>query len=1113
MYSESDITEARLRRVRGQLIRPNIWSPSTPLAASAWEVASRPDGRAGEPVDVSVAVAAEFAPVATGSPWGAPWGTTWFRFTATIPDEFAGRPVDAIIDLGFTGDGPGFQAEGLVWRVGPDGEWLPWRGLHPQNHTFRISDSAVAGDAVELLVEAASNPSFHGPNPNSDIVTAGSTPIYRLGRCAIALHNADLDALNHDYRTVWGWLRQLPANEPRHNDLLVAVEASLAALDPLDVVSTAGAAREPLLRVLSVPASPSAHRVSAIGHAHIDSAWLWPLRETVRKCARTFSNVLRLMDDEPEFKFGCSQAVQYEWMRRHYPSIFAGIKEAVARGQWIPIGGQWVEADGNITGGESHIRQLLHGQRYFREHFGVTCSEVWIPDVFGYPATLPQFFRLGGAERFLTQKLSWNRTNRFPHSTFWWEGIDGSRVYTHFPSVDTYNATLAPAELAFSVHNFKNHGSAHTSLMPFGFGDGGGGPSPAMIEQYHRSKDLEGSPRLVIESPEEFFDRAMEDDPEPPVWVGELYFEMHRGTYTSQARTKVGNRRSEVLLREAELWATVAALESPGYEYPSAQLDELWKTVLLHQFHDILPGTSIGWVHREAEETYAEVAERLERIIHGAVGELAAGVAGVSSVTAASESTGLANAVASGSGTTVVLANAAPFDFDSVVVIPQDNSGPDGAVSDPGFPDSRGLAVQKLSDGGSAIRASVPALSVGVCRALPVDNHVVATGRSMSNGIVSIVLDDDGSVTSLVHLPTGREAIVDGGRGSVWQLHHDLPLEYDAWDIENYYRDRVENLTNVESIELVDSGPALARLQVTRSFGSSRLIETFEQRAGSPRVDIHIELDWHERDHLLKVAWPVAVSTTEATRSIQYGHIRTPIHTNTSWDAARFELCAHHWIDVSETGFGVAMLNNGRYGHDVTRTRSDDGSPTTTMRLTVAKGSQFPDPQADLGRHEFTYSLMPHCGLGSLPDVIAEGYRLNMPVRVVDAPAGAEVMAASAGDSTGAAAEESPTVTTSVGPAVGAVAVTDPGVVVEVAKLAEDGSGDLVIRLWESLGATVTTTVRFGLPVETARLTDALEDGAPPTPAPVLEPLGERELRLSLAPFQIATIRVTLATP
>ena len=1050
MFMERDIIERRLARIRRQLIQPRIWEPTVPFEVACWEVPSDESGRPGEPVPVAEALAADFSTMEQGSPWGRPWSTAWFKLRATVPPEFDGRPVEAIVNLGFTFMMPGFQAEGLIWSEGPGGEWIPERGVHPQNHTFRLTDSGRSGDVVELLVEAASNPTLFdlNPNPDSDVVTAGRGSIYRLGQLAIAVVNTDLYELEADYSCLHGWMRELPQNEPRQAEIVLALDASLDALDPLDVVGSAARAREQLAAVLAKQAVPSAHRVSAIGHAHMDSAWLWPLRETVRKCSRTFSNVLRLMEDDPEFVFGCSQAAQYEWMQEQYPSVFAGMQAAAERGQWTPIGGQWVEADGNVTGGESHIRQLVHGQRFFREHFGRTCTEVWIPDVFGYPASLPQIFRLGGAERFLTQKLSWNRTNRFPHHTFWWEGIDGSRVYTHFPPVDTYNATMEPRELAHLVRNFSDHGASNRSLMPFGYGDGGGGPSRQMLDRYHRSKNLEGSPRITIEAPETFFDRTMTDYPEPPIWVGELYLEMHRGTYTSQSRTKVGNRRSEMALREAELWSATAfgGLEADGY--PAARLDRLWKTVLLHQFHDILPGSSIGWVHREAEDTHREVLRELDQLIGAALGRLASG----SSIP--------------------LLANAAPHDRDEVVVI----EPVDGIV---------GGATQTLADGRIALRVELPALGVGPAVALDPQTPVVADARSLHNGVISVRFADDGSISSLVHLATGREAVAPGERANTWHLHHDLPLEFDAWDIEPYYRKRVENLDTVESIQLIDAGPLVARLRVTRTFRSSRLVETFELRAGSPRLDVEVELDWQERDHLLKVAWPIDVSTTDVVRHIQYGHIRTPIHTNTSWDTARFEICAHHWIDVGEAGFGVALLNNGRYGHDVTRTRGSDGAPATTMRLTVAKGAQYPDPLADLGEHRFTYALMPHAGKLRKAGVLAEGYRLNLPVRVVGAGGPGHDVAAPL------------------------VAVDTTSVLVEAVKAAEDGSGDLIVRLWESFGGQATTTVRFARPMSSARLTDALEDGPPPVPAPALVVFDESSVSLSVRPFQIATLRVT----
>lgn len=1069
MHVDRSIAESRFANVYYRHVLGALVESRQRFVAEAWEVPGDGAGQPGEPVPVETALAATYTPIAVGAPWGPPWATTWFRLTAVIPEAMSGRPVDVVIDLGFDANEAGFQAEAMVWRQHVDGDWRPFRGIHPRNNSFRLTDSAVAGERVDVLVEAASNPSITDgfPDPNSDILTSPRTPRYVLRTFDLRVVAQDVWELHEDIHICRGLLTVLGEHDPRRAEIFMALERCVDALDLTDVVGTAADARSQLAPVMSRPAVPSAHRISAIGHAHIDSAWLWPLRETVRKCARSFSNVLRLMEDEPEFKFACSQAAQYEWMANTYPTIFADIQTKAEGGQWVPVGGSWVEADGNLPSGESHLRQLVHGQRFFREHFGTQCREIWIPDVFGYPASLPQIFRLGGADRFLTQKLSWNRTNRIPHNTFLWEGIDGTRVYTHFPPVDTYNAMMDVGELTHSVENFADHGATDRSLMPFGYGDGGGGPSPDMMRRFHQVRDLEGLPRVEIESPETFFDAAQAEYPDPPVWFGELYFEMHRGTYTSQARTKVGNRLSELALREAELWSTMAFGAAPENGYPLAVLDRQWKTVLLHQFHDILPGSSIGWVHREAEATYAEVLETLGGLIDAALVRLTSG------------------------SLAATLANPAPHDRDEVIVVPNVVGSPTGS------------GVQALADGSVAYRAQVPAMTLTPAVAVAVDSPVtvksVGATTVLANNRMTVAIDSDGCVTSLVHHATGRESIAPGERGSRWQIHPDYPIEYDAWDLEEYYRRRVTNLDAVSSIEVVDAGPIVARVRVTRSFGSagsstgvSTLIETFELRADAVRLDVHIDLDWQERKQILKVAWPLDVHTDDVIRHIQYGHIRTPIHTNTSWDTARFELCAHQWIDVGEPGFGVAMLNNGRYGHDVTRTRTDAGETSTTMRLTVVKGAEFPDPLADLGRHQFTYAVMPHAGRLRRLGVIEEGYRINMAVRAVPA---------------------SPVVgsTSSVVPPV--VTCSDDRVIIEAVKAAEDGSGDVIVRCYESHGGRASGILTFGRPMDSIELTNALEDEPAPEPAPALTNVSATTVTISLRPFQIATVRCQPAPP
>ena len=1048
-------------------LKPAIVGQRAVLDVTAWHAP-------GEPVPVNEAVAQPFEPFPIGGMWGAPWGTTWFRMSGEVPPEWAGARVEVCIDLAFSGS-PGFQSEGTVWHRRGGGEWVPMRGIHPYNHEWVVAEPAAGGELFDVLVEASANPPmvWQGPSANSDIVTAGRTPIYSLARAELRVVHADAWHLREDIRVLQPLMRQLSWDDPRRHEILRALERCLDALVLDDITGTAAAARAELVDVLAKPAVPSAHRISAIGHAHIDTAWLWPLRETRRKCARTFANVLSLSETYPELKFACSQAAQYEWMLESYPSIFEGIAAAVADGRWIPVGGMWVEADTNLAGGEALIRQFVHGQRFFREHFGVTCTEVWIPDVFGYPASLPQIMRLAGCDRFLTQKLSWNTTNRFPHHTFQWEGIDGSTVFTHFPPVDTYNATFAAHELAHATANFSEKGRATRSLMPFGLGDGGGGPNRTMLEQYRRARDLEGLPTSTIESPEAFFDAAIAEYPNAPRWVGELYFEMHRGTFTSQASTKAGNRRCEMKLREAELWCLAAdgALADDGY--PVEELDRIWKTVLLHQFHDILPGSSIGWVHREAAETYAALGKELDGIITGALARLA-----------------------NEAGSDVLLASAAPHDRDEVVAVPE------GTVVGPD--------VQPLADGRVVVRVRVPAMGTAPAAALAIDEPVVVTDRTLDNGLVRVEIGDDGVMRSIVDRRagvvggpgsgSGRELLCAGGRGNLLQIHEDYPNAFDAWDIDDFYRHQVTDLTEVEAIVTTAPGPVAGAISVTRRFRSSRIVQTIWLRAGSARIDVMNDVDWHERDHLLKAAFELDVHTEQLTREIQFGHLSTAIHTNTSWDNARFEVCAHKWAAVTEPGFGVALLNDSKYGYDATRIRAADDATATSLRLTLLKGAQYPDPIADEGHHRFEYSLLPFSGTLAESDVVAEGYRLNLPVRASARPSRAR----SSGDRP---AGDRP----SASPPRSFVSSSHPAVIIEAVKPAEDGSGDLVVRCYECSGGRASAAVQLAVAVESVTETNAHEVADATLPSVSAQLVDPHTASVSLRAFQIATLRFRLA--
>ncbi|WP_328320571.1 alpha-mannosidase [Streptomyces sp. NBC_00388] len=1024
MHDDRSLVEGRLERALSQFIRPAQYPDRVGLALSVWHVP-------GEPVPVAEALRGTYEPFTAGTRWGRPWSTSWFRLEGAVPEAWAGRRVEAVIDPGFTGEGPGFQAEGMVYDAGG----VPLKGIHPRNRHVPVAAPAAGGERVHLLVEAAANPVVlrHGfaPTQLGDVLTAGDEPSYRFTAADLAVLDETVWQLVIDIEVLSELMRELPADRSRHHEILRSLEDMLDALDLHDVPGTAAAGRAALAPALARPADAGAHRISATGHAHIDSAWLWPLRETVRKASRTFANVTALAADYPELVFACSQAQQYAWVKEHQPHIWQRIKKAVADGNWAPVGSMWVESDANMPGGEALARQIVHGRRFFAEELGATTEEIWLPDSFGYTAAFPQLAKLAGIRWFLTQKLSWNQANRMPHHSFWWEGIDGTRVFTHFPPVDTYNSQLHGAELAHAERNFAEKGRATRSLVPFGWGDGGGGPTREMLEKARRLRDLEGSPRVEIEKPSAFFAAAEEEyGRQAPVWSGELYLELHRATYTTQAKTKQGNRRSEHLLREAELWATAAALRSPAYAYPHDDLDRIWKTVLLHQFHDILPGSSIAWVHREARETYARVREELEAVVDGAVAALELGP-DVRPLGGAHEPR--------------AVLNASPYGRREVV------GSADGPL--------RLVDVPPLGSG--PLTGAADAAAAAVTR----DGPAVV----LDNGLLRVTVDADGLLSSVRDLTADREVLAPGSRGNLLQLHPDHPNQWDAWDIDRHYRRSCTDLTGADSVEVVSEGPLRAAVRVVRSFGSSRITQELRLDAASPRLDILTEVDWQESEKVLKAAFPLDVHAERSTAEIQFGHVHRATHTNTGWDAARFEICAHRWLRVAEPGYGVALLNDSTYGHDVTRAEHPDGLGTT-VRLTLLRAPHSPDPETDLGTHRFGYALYPGAGT---TDAVREGLALNLPLRAADAP----VLA--------------PLVTTG-----------HPAVTVESVKLADDRSGDVVVRLYESAGGRADATVGFGFPVGRAEVTDLLE-------RPLREvAAGGEELRVSLRPFQILTLRL-----
>ncbi len=996
----------RFGRFHEELVAPNVYPHRMPLQVSAWKV---PD----EPVPFEVAVAQQYEPFQIGTEWGLAWSTIWLHVTGTVPGEWLdGRSIEILMDLGFRAQMEGGQAEGLAFR--PDGTII--KAIEPFNRYLPVEDPEHG--VIDFYLEAAANPevgiggSWH-PTPYSSKATVPDTPLYVLRQMDVAVRDDDVWELDQDMQLLRELVDELPPDLPRRAGLVAGLNRAIDAVDPHDVAGTAAAARAVLAPILAKPAYASAHHLVATGHAHIDSAWLWPIRETVRKCARTFANVIALMDDEPDMVFSCSSAQQYSWIKQYYPELWERLKEKVAAGQFVPVGGMWVESDTNMPGSEALARQFVQGKKFFMDEFGIEPLEVWLPDSFGYSGALPQIARAAGSRWFFTQKMSWSEVNQMPHHTFLWEGIDGTRIFTHFPPVDTYNSRLAAFELAKAERQYKEQGHGTMSLVPFGYGDGGGGPTREMVARARRTADLEGSPTVRLGAPEQFFREAEAELERPSTWTGEMYLENHRGTYTSQLPTKQGNRRSEHALRAAELWATTAAVRT-GAAYPYDDIEGCWQTVLLQQFHDILPGSSIAWVHREAEVNYGRVLADLDAVVSQSLAAL------------------------TGEGDVELLVNSAPRTLQGVAPM--------------------SVSTSPAPDGGVPVVLSRDATS----------------GLVLDNGVVRVVIDADGHLSSVLDLRANRELIPPGRVGGLLQLHNDRPSMYEAWDIDAHITRRTDDVVHAERVEIVQESDDEVTVEVARSFRSSSVVQRITLARGSAVLRFTLDVDWHESRTLLKLSFPTDVLADRAASESAFGYVYRTTHTNTSWDLAQHETCAHRWVHVGEPGFGVAVANDSTYGHDITRQQyGEDGPVGTTIRLSLVRGPQFPDPDADQGRHHLAVSLVVGADIS---DAVLEGQHLNQPVRRVRGAAAVAPLLSSSSE----------------------------GVVVEAVKLAEDRSGDVVVRLYESLGRRTSTTIDTSFDAAEVVRTDLLErrvDGD-------LDVSGH-STTLHLRPFEIVTLRFT----
>ncbi|XP_029655059.1 alpha-mannosidase 2C1 isoform X1 [Octopus sinensis] len=879
-------------------------------------------------IPVNVAMAADYKPVKVGQSFGPIWSTHWFRLTVVIPDSYINEAVYLLWKS---------ESEAMVWHNGQPIQGLS--GLHNRME-YLLTDKATKDNLEYVLyIEMACNTLFGVGN--GMISPPDENRKFTLSKVEIATRNQLVYHLLRDFDILYGMAKHFPETSERGYQALYAANNMInTCLEHTpEVYNSAIKISE---KFFSERNGDACHTIHAIGHCHIDTAWLWPYAETIRKCARSWSSTLSLMEKFPNFKFACSQAQQFEWIKQHYPSLYTKIKAAVKSGRFIPVGGTWVEMDCNIPSGESLIRQFLYGQLFFKSEFDLFCSELWIPDTFGYSVQLPQIMKHCGINKFVTQKISWNLVNKFPHHTFWWEGLDGTTVLTHFPPGDSYEMTGTVEEVMKTVENYQDKGRMSHTMYLFGHGDGGNGPDENMLERLNRLEDISGLPKVCMSSPKEFFAAVCNENTSMLCkWKGELYLELHNGTYTTHGKYKMYNRQSEFLLYNAELLSTTAMLISSEFVYPQEELVRLWQLLLLNQFHDVIPGTSINMVYKDSEKHYKDIQASGKALIDAAVHCTQDNV----------------------KCKTPLVINTLMWKRDEVSTLPQQYHTDECQIDHEG---------NKLVLYSSHDLYHTNIIQVRNCKSKAYEDGEYIF---MENEVLSVKLDFCGRITNLKVNNTGKEFILHKGLGNQFVIFNDVPLYWDAWDVMDYHLETRKIIKDVDKkATIIESGPIRSTVKVhLRISNSSYIIQHIILDSNCPFIKFKTEVEWNESHKFLKVEFPFNLTTARASYETQYGFLERPTHSNTSWDSARFEVCGHKWADLSEYGYGVAVLNNGKYGYSAF---------DNVLRLSLLRSPKSPDPEADMLNHEFTYALMPHKGSLQESGVIRQAYNLNCPLIV-----------------------------------------------------------------------------------------------------------------------------------
>lgn len=988
--------------------------------------------------------------------WYGPDKHYWFRVNVTVPDSFDGQPlwmhVATQIDEWDDGKNPQF----LLFV---DGD--PVQGVDMNHRDILITSCAKAGQTYRLDLQSYTgtlhsefnlivylqqiDPEIMGLYWDLQVPLDGFSRMDEQSQSRMALEKVMNDAINLlDLRTPY---RQdylnggpcMPSNMPvvPHSDAYFeSVRAARAYLQKHlyeelggydDVIAT------------------------CIGHTHIDVAWWWTVEQTREKVARSFATVLKLMDEYPSYKFMSSQPQLYAFLKERYPELYARIKERVAEGRWEPEGGMWVEADCNVTSGESLVRQFIHGKNFFRQEFDKDNKILWLPDVFGYSAALPQIMKECGIEYFMTTKIAWNQFNKLPCDTFMWRGIDGTEILTHLITTQdpnqseqsfftTYNGKLHSAALMAGWKRYQNKNINNDILISFGYGDGGGGPTRAMLETGDRlAKGVTGIPKVRQEGSLTYFrelDQRVRDNRRLPTWEGELYLEYHRGTYTSMARNKRSNRKAELHMMDLELLGVLAA---DKVAYPAKDTDAMWKTILINQFHDILPGSSIHEVYEVTKQEYAELEEKIARL---EAERTAALVQPTQNVT---------------------LFNTKGFTSDEVVALGDVKASalraPDGSV----YP------VQQTADGAIAFVRALP--SKGYMTFVPAEGETAALpfhqeGSVLETPFYTVEIAPDGTFSRLFDKENRREVFKAGQCGNLLRMYEDKPIYYDNWDIDEFYTEKYWDMKDVQSMTWTEMGPVRATLEIVRKESLSTICQKIHFYADDRRIDFETVVDWKEHQHLLKVLFPVDIHADEATFDVQFGNLKRKVHKNTSWEQARFESCAQKWMDFSEGHYGVSLLNDCKYGHSV-----NDG----VMGLTLIKSGIEPNPVADQEVHVFTYALYPHAEGWQQAGTVRAAQKLNQPALAV---AGGED-----------------------GQCFSLCSVTAPNVMLETVKQAEDGDG-WIVRMYETENARTECSFRWERPCTSIEECNCMEDEKTGVKT------SAQQIDFVIKPFEIKTFRI-----